>query len=128
MPVIGVTKHSRSGGYGVRNWRSAQALTLRPTYPTKISTATQNGGHEHQTSKDGFLMAQTDTPTTPAQATDIRFNTEEAAAYLGISSKTLIARRFYRKSPKYIKLGRLVFYRKSDLDDWVTDSIIDPEA
>ena len=40
----------------------------------------------------------------------------EAAKYLRTSVSTLAKRRVYNSSPTYIKLGRAIRYRRSDLD------------
>ena len=42
-------------------------------------------------------------------------NTKEAAVFLGVKPQTLINWRFERKGPDYIKMGRRVVYRLSDL-------------
>ena len=48
------------------------------------------------------------------------FSNAEAAAYIGVEKETLDC---WRCSGRYlipfIKVGRLVKYRKSDLDDWL---------
>ncbi len=47
---------------------------------------------------------------------DKRFTTEEAAQYLGFKPKALEKRRYLKLPPVYLKVGRFVQYRKSDLD------------
>ena len=45
---------------------------------------------------------------------------EQAAAYLGVSPQTLcVWRSVGRYNLPFLKIGRLVRYRKSDLDDWL---------
>lgn len=46
-------------------------------------------------------------------------NTEEASAYLGLSKPQLEIWRSQGDGPPYIKLSRLVRYKKSDLDSWM---------
>jgi len=48
-----------------------------------------------------------------------RMTTEEAANYIGLSKKTLCMWRVQGKPIKFIKLGNRVFYRKSDLDEFI---------
>ena len=48
--------------------------------------------------------------------------TVEAAEYLNISIQILERRRSQRLPPAFVKLGRQVRYRVSDLDDWVEES------
>ncbi len=42
----------------------------------------------------------------------------EAAAYLRLSPRTLERHRVAGTGSVYVKLGRRVLYRRSDLDDW----------
>lgn len=51
---------------------------------------------------------------------DGRMDPESAAAYLGVSSKTLANYRSRGIGPRFIKRGR-IFYRRSDLDSWLAD-------
>jgi excisionase family DNA binding protein len=46
----------------------------------------------------------------------------EAAQMLRVSVRTLERLRVSGSGPTYIKTGRLVRYRQSDLDKWITDS------
>jgi Helix-turn-helix domain len=49
---------------------------------------------------------------------DGRMDVKNAAAYTGLAEKTLAMMRCEGKGPKYIKRGR-VFYFKEDLDSWL---------
>ena len=49
---------------------------------------------------------------------DGRLDTENAAIYLGLSKKTLAMMRCNGTGPKYIKSGK-VFYYKEDLNSWL---------
>lgn len=51
---------------------------------------------------------------------DERMNTVNAARYLGISQKTLAMLRCKGTGPKFVKRGR-VFYFKADLDAWLAE-------
>jgi hypothetical protein len=51
---------------------------------------------------------------------DGRMDTRNSAAYLGLSEKTLAMMRCDGKGPRFIKKGR-IFYFKEDLDSWVGD-------
>ena len=51
---------------------------------------------------------------------DGRMDVKNASLYLGLSSKTLAMWRCEGKGPKFIKRGR-VFYFKEDLDSWIQD-------
>lgn len=50
-----------------------------------------------------------------------RLDTVQAAFYIhpGFSPRTLEKYRLTGDGPKYLKLGRRVYYRKADLDDWL---------
>jgi len=50
---------------------------------------------------------------------DGRLDTENASRYTGYSKKTLAMKRCQGTGPKYIKRGR-VFYFKEDLDEWLS--------
>jgi len=50
-------------------------------------------------------------------------DTEGAAGYLSMSPATLETRRVRGGGPPFVKAGRLVLYRISDLDAWVADRI-----
>lgn len=45
--------------------------------------------------------------------------TTEAAAYLGLQRTTLEAWRCRGGGPRFVKFGRSVRYRASDLGDWI---------
>jgi hypothetical protein len=49
---------------------------------------------------------------------DGRLDTKNASLYLGLKEKTLAMMRGYGTGPKFIKRGR-VFYFKEDLDAWL---------
>jgi excisionase family DNA binding protein len=51
----------------------------------------------------------------------------EAAAYLGVKTQTLavwVTRQV--NGPPYVKIGRSVRYRKSDLDQYIADQTVRP--
>lgn len=51
---------------------------------------------------------------------DGRLDTSNASQYLGLSQKTLAMMRSNGKGPKFIKRGR-IFYYKTDLDSWLNE-------
>lgn len=50
---------------------------------------------------------------------DGRMDAKNAAAYVGLSAKTLAMLRCSGGGPQFVKRGR-VFYFKADLDEWLT--------
>lgn len=62
------------------------------------------------------------------QTYDEVFNEHEAARFLKKSVQTLRNDRCSRKGPAYLKLGRCVRYRVTDLIDYLEKHRIDPEA
>ena len=48
-------------------------------------------------------------------------DTEEAAAYLRLSPKTLVKNRCIGGSPPFFKAGRRVIYDRADLDRWLDE-------
>ena len=54
--------------------------------------------------------------------------TDEAAAYLGVKPGTLeVWRCVKRHRIPYLKIGRLVKYRRVDLDVWLKTCVVDAE-
>ena len=49
------------------------------------------------------------------------WTTKQAAVYLGLSMSTLNKWRCYGSGPAFLKLGRSVRYRKSQLDNFLTE-------
>jgi predicted DNA-binding transcriptional regulator AlpA len=49
---------------------------------------------------------------------DGRMTTGNASRYLGLSVKTLAMKRWDGTGPKFVKAGR-VFYYRADLDEWL---------
>lgn len=49
---------------------------------------------------------------------DGRMNPKSAAAYLGLAVKTLAMKRCDGTGPKFVKRGRIFYYRE-DLDRWL---------
>lgn len=52
-------------------------------------------------------------------------DTIQAAEYLGLQKTTLEAWRCRGGGPRFVKLGRSVRYRQSDLDAWIESRIRD---
>ncbi len=49
---------------------------------------------------------------------DGRMTAASAAAYVGLSAKTLAQKRCQGTGPRFVKRGR-IFYYKTDLDEWL---------
>lgn len=58
---------------------------------------------------------------------DGRVDTKNAAAYIGLSEKTLAMMRCNGKGPRYLKRGR-IFYFKADLDQWISEGRVSSTA
>lgn len=54
----------------------------------------------------------------------VAINTENAAKRVGLSASSLEKARVNGTGPKYIKLGRSVRYRVTDLDEWVACRVV----
>lgn len=50
---------------------------------------------------------------------DGRMNVINAAAYLGVSPKSLACYRSQGRGLAFTKLGKLCFYHRADLDAWI---------
>jgi excisionase family DNA binding protein len=53
----------------------------------------------------------------------VYFTPREAAAYLRSSTSTLAKARMKRQGPSFVRIGRAVRYRQSDLDAWMSASV-----
>lgn len=53
---------------------------------------------------------------------------QEAGEEVKTSPATLASWRCLGRGPKYVKLGGKVFYRRTDLEDFVTSRVVDPAA
>jgi predicted DNA-binding transcriptional regulator AlpA len=53
---------------------------------------------------------------------DPLLSTEEAATYLSRHPKTLINDRCNGNGPRYVRLGRLIRYKQSALDEYINQS------
>ena len=53
-----------------------------------------------------------------AMLVDGRMDTQNAALYVGLSQKTLAMQRTKGTGPRFIKRGK-IFYYKADLDAWL---------
>jgi predicted DNA-binding transcriptional regulator AlpA len=58
---------------------------------------------------------------------DGRMDTKNAAAYCGLSVKTLAIKRSQGTGPRFRKLGR-VFYYREDLDSWLKGGVVNSTA
>lgn len=55
-----------------------------------------------------------------------KLNSEEAAHYLGVTKETLANWRSSKRFRiPYYKAGRLVYYRKTDIDAWIESRMFD---
>lgn len=54
--------------------------------------------------------------------------TNEAAAFLRTSPRTLIRWRNARRGPRWVKPGGKILYRRSDLEKWLDDQSVEPVA
>jgi hypothetical protein len=52
-------------------------------------------------------------------------DTRGAADYTGLAMSTLEKMRVFGGGPMYLKLGRVVRYRRVDLDAWLAERLID---
>lgn len=59
---------------------------------------------------------------------DKLFPTEDAAERLGSKPATMQWWRAMGRGPRYVKIGRRVLYRASDLDAFVEQGVREPEA
>jgi excisionase family DNA binding protein len=64
------------------------------------------------------------TTTTPAKHDPAVMTTDEVARYLGINKKSLDRMRGRGDGPPYVRLtGKLIRYRKADIDDFIESRV-----
>lgn len=62
-------------------------------------------------------------------AGDALYRPDMAASYTGYSRQTMAQWRYLGKGPRYLRpTPRTIIYRKSDLDAWLSASVVDPAA
>ena len=54
-------------------------------------------------------------------------NTEAASALLGCTPAALVKFRTERRGPPYVKVGRLIRYRRLDLVRWIRSQRVSPD-
>lgn len=57
-----------------------------------------------------------------------RMDTVSAAEYIGFHRNTMANMRSKGLGPRYTKVGRLVLYRKKDLDEYMSTRVVDPRG
>ena len=53
---------------------------------------------------------------------------EEAAAVLGLKKATLQQRRWLKRPPAYVKMGRFVRYRMADIVAYLDSCVVNPKV
>ncbi|QIG91839.1 helix-turn-helix transcriptional regulator [Bradyrhizobium sp. 6(2017)] len=56
-------------------------------------------------------------------STETYLTPREAAEYLRSSTSTLAKARLTKRGPTFVRIGRAVRYRKSDIDAWMSASV-----
>lgn len=54
--------------------------------------------------------------------------TNEAAVILGVQVQTLAMWKLYKRGPRYTKMGRLVKYRRSDIEAFIEKNSVGETA
>lgn len=49
---------------------------------------------------------------------------DELAALLDVKAQTLQSWRVQKTGPDFVKLGKAVFYRKTDVEDWIAANVV----
>lgn len=65
------------------------------------------------------------TDTSPAINTDPLLSPLEAAKYLNRDPRTLANDRSLGIGPRFARLGRLVRYKRSDLDSYIDENLVE---
>ena len=54
-------------------------------------------------------------------------NEKEASLVVKLTPNTLKQRRSLKKPPRYYKIGSKVFYKEQDLNNFITDGVVEPK-
>ena len=49
---------------------------------------------------------------------------DELAELISVKTQTLQAWRSQKTGPDFVKLGKAVFYRKSDVEEWIAANVV----
>lgn len=71
------------------------------------------------------MSTETVPTTTTFGEVDSLLDEHKASRYLVLSVKTLRNWRSAGKGPRYVKIGRIVRYRRRDLDDFVEENLVE---
>lgn len=55
-------------------------------------------------------------------------NSRQASAYLGCSESVMRLWRSQGQGPRYFRAGKLIRYRRADLDAWIEARLCDPQS
>lgn len=59
-------------------------------------------------------------------AGEVLYSDKETATMLGVVEKTLPMWRHLGRGPTYLKIGRRVFYRPTDIKEWLDKQVVRP--
>jgi excisionase family DNA binding protein len=57
---------------------------------------------------------------------ELLMSTDEVARYLGVPAATVTHWRRIDRGPRYTHAGRVVRYRRSDVDAWLDERTVEP--
>jgi predicted DNA-binding transcriptional regulator AlpA len=78
--------------------------------------------------KRGKIMKNPSTAVSSSVEPEELVSCEKTAKALGVKAQTLANWRSEKQGPRYVKVGRLVYYRRSDICAWLASQIRDPKA
>lgn len=81
-----------------------------------------------QSNVSGRKVAPGSAPTPTSVDPEELLDCEEAAKLLRLNTQTLASWRCKDRGPPYLKSGRAVFYRRSDISTWLAGQIVRPSA
>jgi len=101
--------------------RRPSTPAVHPTTPTPptVTTPERPRRERRARTKQKPPAASTAAPSTDAHPDSPMLTTVLAASYLGLSPATLETLRTRGGGPPFVKLGRRVVYRRTDLDEWL---------
>lgn len=92
-----------------------------PAEPSRLGRAS------HDSSSDNMSVLHADSASTTSERVPL-LTPAEVATYLQVSEKTLANWRYLGRGPRFVKVGRDIRYRESDLEHWLTGMSSSAEA
>jgi predicted DNA-binding transcriptional regulator AlpA len=91
---------------------------MQPATSSNATAATDAATGDHQSKPENIISLRT-LPADP----DTLIRASDVPEYVGIAKQTLNRWRHQGDPPRFVRLGRRVFYRAGDLREWIRGQV-----